>query len=246
MHVLTYNTIKDFLGNKDKRKIGNNTYVLKCDEGMALRLHHTDIITYYPDGSLKLSNGGFETVTTRDRFNYLNFHGYYVETHLENWYLRKGNQWEDKTCPLYIWKNPMHINAQGECDGELVIDHYLKEAKEFDDSIGSDRLDTIIHLRAGLESNRKIIRSVIGKGVNETIDNYVKSITRTKTRLCIDAAKIIKSYSLDRLSALMKEFNETIKDWVVTYCIGTFLPMVIAQYPNTGWARIAAERLSKG
>jgi len=52
------------------KKIGNNTYAERREPGkIAIRLHKTDVVTYYEDGSIVLRNGGFRTPTTKDRIN---------------------------------------------------------------------------------------------------------------------------------------------------------------------------------
>jgi len=59
-------------GGRDKshRTIGNNTaLVARTGGAIALRLHGTDVATYEPDGTITLSMGGWDTVTTRDRIN---------------------------------------------------------------------------------------------------------------------------------------------------------------------------------
>ena len=56
------------LGKREKRKIANNTYLIKRGENFAIRLHNTDIITITPDGWI-LNSGGFRTRTTKQRIN---------------------------------------------------------------------------------------------------------------------------------------------------------------------------------
>lgn len=52
-----------------RRKLANNTWVERRDAGFAVRLHDTDVVTYYPDGSIRLDTGGWRTVTTKERIN---------------------------------------------------------------------------------------------------------------------------------------------------------------------------------
>jgi hypothetical protein len=58
--------------NRQSRKLENNTYLERCssylrDKGIAVRLHSTNIITFYPDGRIDVCNGGYPTITTHDR-----------------------------------------------------------------------------------------------------------------------------------------------------------------------------------
>lgn len=53
-----------------KRKIDNNTYLLVHDDGSyGIKLHATEIITFYPNGDVKLNSGGWRTPTTKARMN---------------------------------------------------------------------------------------------------------------------------------------------------------------------------------
>lgn len=60
---------------KQSRKIANNTYLRRDDwyhggdNSIAVRLHRTDIITFYPNEKIEVGTGGWDTVTTRDRIN---------------------------------------------------------------------------------------------------------------------------------------------------------------------------------
>lgn len=51
------------------RKLENSTYLEKrdFDSTIAVRLHSTDIITFYKDGRIDVNTGDWNTVTTRDR-----------------------------------------------------------------------------------------------------------------------------------------------------------------------------------
>lgn len=51
------------------RKVGNHTYLKRDGKVLSLRLHSTDIITWYPDGRTVLFTGGWFTPTTKCRLN---------------------------------------------------------------------------------------------------------------------------------------------------------------------------------
>ena len=63
------------LGKRESRKIDNNTYLIRRGpQEIALRLHNTDIATYWgadhPNAhKITLSNGGWLTLTTKRRLN---------------------------------------------------------------------------------------------------------------------------------------------------------------------------------
>ncbi len=72
-------TAKSMLKGKESRKVGNNTYARVTEEdAVVVRLHSTDIIVWYADGTIRMSDGGWDTVTTRARFNEYRPNGYYT------------------------------------------------------------------------------------------------------------------------------------------------------------------------
>jgi hypothetical protein len=75
---------------KDRRKVANNTYLERRADSIALKLHNTDIITTYPDNTVTLNTGGWQTVTTKARMNeFLPFGRIYQKDFI--WYLSLGN-----------------------------------------------------------------------------------------------------------------------------------------------------------
>ena len=66
---------KEFRGQmREAQKLGNNTYLTRRphnDDGFiyTVRLHDTDVLTQWPDGSVSVSSGGWQTVTTKARIN---------------------------------------------------------------------------------------------------------------------------------------------------------------------------------
>ena len=54
--------------NRGKRKIANNTYARRVDENtVAIKFHHTDIVTWHSDESYTLNTGGWWTMSTHER-----------------------------------------------------------------------------------------------------------------------------------------------------------------------------------
>lgn len=65
-----YQTMDDQLGRRPSRKIDNNTYLVRGNDGkISVRLHQTDIVTYSPDGTATFDTGGWPTKTTRARMD---------------------------------------------------------------------------------------------------------------------------------------------------------------------------------
>ncbi len=56
--------------NQRSRKLANNTYAERRDaDTIAIRLHATDVVTYHKDGRVVFNDGGWLTVTTKERMN---------------------------------------------------------------------------------------------------------------------------------------------------------------------------------
>lgn len=54
----------------DYRPLENNTTLHRREDGsLAVQLHNTDVVTYLPDGRIRLDSGGWKTRTTKDRIN---------------------------------------------------------------------------------------------------------------------------------------------------------------------------------
>mgnify|MGYP005825807367 FL=1 len=101
----TYQEATDRLGTRDSRKVGNNTYLVRRGDNIALRLHRTDVVTFQPDNSVVLDSGGWLTVTTKNRMN-----------EVVRVYSEKG-KWYAEGIP---YADGMVIHADGSTEGEGV------------------------------------------------------------------------------------------------------------------------------
>lgn len=82
--------------NKDRRKVGNNTYAeILPDGSVGITLHRTCVVRIHEDGTYTLSNGGWLTSTTKDRIN--QYSPYRVFQKNYEWFVSKG----EKTFPFY-------------------------------------------------------------------------------------------------------------------------------------------------
>ena len=82
--------ILDFKGKLSIR-IGNNTYLeyhtgygTGYTESITVRLHTTNIVTFWPSGRTTLCTGGHRTVTTKERINHFISGRVYQKAH--QWY----------------------------------------------------------------------------------------------------------------------------------------------------------------
>ena len=68
--TMTLRQAQQLPGVTSARKLDNNTFELTYSNGnRAIRLHDTNIILFYPDGSFKLNTGGWQTNVTKQRIN---------------------------------------------------------------------------------------------------------------------------------------------------------------------------------
>lgn len=92
-HVYDYASALKFLGGKYERRLANNTTLLVEGETMskepiiAVRLHRTLIVMYFPDGTIQLNSGGYRTRTTLQRINQLLPPGLGVYQKDYDWYV---------------------------------------------------------------------------------------------------------------------------------------------------------------
>lgn len=94
---MNYEQAQKMYENSRKRKLTNNTYLEKNDDGSyAIRLHKTQIIKLYP-GKTVLNSGGYRTVTTKARLN--EFTMFDVIQNKGIWYVRKN--WMDDAVVVF-------------------------------------------------------------------------------------------------------------------------------------------------
>lgn len=74
--IRNYPEIKDlqaameYLGGREVKKLANNTYLHRNRDGsVSVRLFRTDIVVFTTSGDVILSDGGWDSVVTRDRIN---------------------------------------------------------------------------------------------------------------------------------------------------------------------------------
>jgi hypothetical protein len=127
------------------RKLENNTYLKRRNWGstkaIAVRLHTTDVITFFEDGRIEVSTGGWDTVTTRDRISsYLpkpwTVYGERNATILSNfrWYAPRGD-WskaQRKGSVEVVLNNSATISQEQTVEGGKDVAAFRKEIREQD------------------------------------------------------------------------------------------------------------------
>jgi len=122
------------------RKVGNHTYVKRRWSGtIALLLHATDIITWYPDGRIEVNTGGWDTVTTRDRINGFlpapwKVYGERSATILSNfrWYSDPHGKWTRKGSIEVLLGNSARILPNGKVEGGDSAEEYRDSVRRED------------------------------------------------------------------------------------------------------------------
>lgn len=97
---MTYEEAKEMLKGRNSKKIGNNTYLVYLENRIVIRLHNTNVVTFYEDGRTLLNSGGWKTVTTKDRMNkYLptpwKVFQEKFEWYLWNWKTKEKREYQD-------------------------------------------------------------------------------------------------------------------------------------------------------
>jgi len=88
---LTLNNVEDVykskIGKYKLRKLENNTYEYNDNEGLKVRLHDTDILSFVGD-NVTLSTGGYYTNTTKARLNKYLPMGFSIYQKDFQWYIK--------------------------------------------------------------------------------------------------------------------------------------------------------------
>lgn len=127
MRVTTYKEADQLLQGRNiaSRKLQNHTYLQRRADSIAVRLHNTDVVTYYPDGRVKLDSGGWRAHTTKERIN--NFAPVRIWQRLGLWYVNNDTLFEDG----------MTIEPNGKIKGGLPVSKtkkllaFRKEVRQF-------------------------------------------------------------------------------------------------------------------
>ena len=88
-----YEKLSEFLGKKESKKIGNNTFLERLEPNvLGIRLHGTHIIEIDPTDIMKLKTKGWWSRTTKDRLNqFLGCRGVSIYQKDNNWTIKGMN-----------------------------------------------------------------------------------------------------------------------------------------------------------
>lgn len=125
---MNYENAQKIYENSRKRKLANNTYLEKNDDGSyAIRLHSTQIIKFYPNKTV-LNSGGYRTVTTKARLN--EFTMFDISQNRGIWYIRKN--WQDQNSVVFA-DGITYENGEwlGQEENPGKIGELRKQAKQY-------------------------------------------------------------------------------------------------------------------
>jgi hypothetical protein len=118
--------------NKLSRKIGNNTYLIRDlgpnEDQIHLKLHDTNVVTFFSDGRVVLNTGGWFTPTTKERINGV-LSGYVIRQERGVWYLSKRTDGPEYWKDLGVFADGLTINADGTIAGMLPLDNAKEKNK---------------------------------------------------------------------------------------------------------------------
>ena len=127
---MTYAQATQFLGqgrDKSSRPFANNTRIETRQDGIAIKLHATDIATILPDDGVTLRDGGWRTVTTKDRMTNSLPQGWRLYSHKGEWYLTFGG-WEGDLLS-HLYKDGVTVWPDGRIKGQGTESDKTKQAK---------------------------------------------------------------------------------------------------------------------
>ena len=157
------------LGTRASRKLANNTYLEKREDGsIAIRLHSTDVVTFRPDGSTVLNSGGWFTSTTKDRIGL----AFRVSQHKGRWTVSVNGKG-------YPFADGMKIGKRGGVTGAgraPKVDKWREKVSKYADKFVDKLLTGKIPAPSGGDCWYCAVRAVDGKpfGGSEHIRQHVK------------------------------------------------------------------------
>lgn len=120
---------RDFIAggrSKTARPCANNTMARLISGGVAIKLHDTDIVTVYDNGTMRLDSGGWLTVTTKERINRYTNAG--ISQRNGIWYMRDGSLFYDG---MLIRPDGTPLKPRNTDKYERQLKAIKKQAKEY-------------------------------------------------------------------------------------------------------------------
>jgi hypothetical protein len=160
--------------DKQSKPYANNTRIEKRGEdAYALRLHATDIATFYRDGRITINSGGWRTVTTMERLRHVTHHVY---SEGGVWYVRAEPNPSDpepirgeRTVP-----KPFHALDPGE---EPVRDDSVPEHVAGTETVRTETVRVFIKAGEEREGDREIESEATGGYFSAYVEREIEVAT---------------------------------------------------------------------
>ena len=101
--MIGFDRVLEEMNGRDSKKVGNNSYLKKLDDGRIGYLLHNTYIAKFGKGDVTLDSGGWLTHTTKDRMNQAlaMVTPYGISQEKGNWYIVKNDGNWSKIAPYY-------------------------------------------------------------------------------------------------------------------------------------------------
>jgi hypothetical protein len=108
-------------GPEEYFKVDNNTWLVRDTHtgDISVKLHYTHILTVSPDDTLRVNNGGWQTVTTLARLNDWLPAGWRIYTHKGSWYWHNYRHSDEELNPGFKRTQPYSNGDFITADGTL-------------------------------------------------------------------------------------------------------------------------------
>jgi hypothetical protein len=150
----------------DKKKLANNTYLMKSD-CFVIQLHNTNIIKIYPNDIYELNTEGWQTVTTKDRLNEFSPADIYQKRGV--WFVKDNNaDKEDK-----VFFDGIRISKSGEIlNSDSAPDNLIERKKRLDRMVSSQQF--IMFTQEDYKSNKCSLSEFLDQFIDDTTVEIVR------------------------------------------------------------------------
>ena len=101
-YIDSYRSAEDALNGNNSKVIGNNTKLVRSGDTIQVRLYGNRIIIFYPQGYMKLYDGGYQSSTTKDRLNRYTPSDFNIVQRDFTWYAKRGSKKKEFTSGLKV------------------------------------------------------------------------------------------------------------------------------------------------
>lgn len=114
---LTYEDALAKLGKRERKKLENNTWLVKLtDDSVGVKLHDTVVVYIFKSGVYQLNTGGWRTVTTKDRIN--RYGPARVNQENNIWYIGDG-----------VFEDGVRVDSTGKVLSKLRVPDKVRKVK---------------------------------------------------------------------------------------------------------------------